>query len=123
MQMNESFRTNRVSDVIRKEVSEILLREVKDPRLTFVTITHVSVSKDLKNAKIFFTTMKEGEDLDAMLQGLKRAAGYVQRKLGSRIHLRYTPHISFLYDSSLEKSSRIDNILKDIEEKLPLTED
>ena len=54
-------RTDRVSDVIKKEVSEILAREIKDPRLQFVTITHVKVSRDLRNARIFFATFKEDQ--------------------------------------------------------------
>lgn len=117
--MNYSFqRADRISDVIKKEVSEILSREVSDPRLDFVTLTHVQVARDLKNAKIFFTTIKEGEERENIRKGLKSAAGYVQRKLGARIHLRYTPHISFVYDASIDNGSRMDEILRDIEKDL-----
>ena len=117
--MKSSYqRTDRVSDVIKKEIAAILSREVKDPRLSFVTITHVRVAKDLKNAKVFFTTIKTGQELEAIQKALKKASGFVQKKLGARIHLRYTPHISFAYDSSLENGSRIDRILKSIEENL-----
>jgi ribosome-binding factor A len=117
--MHSSYqRVDRISDIIKKEVSDVLLREVKDPRLSFITITHVSVAKDLKSAKIFFTTMKEGDELELICKGLKSASGFVQRKLGSRIHLRYTPHILFIYDSSIENGSRMNKILKDIEEEL-----
>jgi ribosome-binding factor A len=117
--MKSSYqRKDRVSDIIRREVSEVLSRDVRDPRLSFVTITHVRVSKDLKSAKIFFTTIKEGDELKAILEGLKSASGFVQRKLGSRIHLRYTPHISFVYDSSVENGSRMEKILKNIEGEL-----
>ena len=117
--MKSSYqRTDRVSDVIKKEIAAILTREVKDPRLNFVTITHVRVAKDLKNAKIFFTTIKRGEELEAIQKALKKASGFVQMKLGSHIHLRYTPHITFVYDSSVENGSRIDMILKEIEENL-----
>ena len=117
--MKSSYqRTDRISDIIRREVSDIIFREVSDPRLSFVTITHVRVSKDLKNARIYFTTIKEGEELKAILEGLKSASGFVQRKLGSRIHLKYTPRISFVYDSSIENGSRMDKILKDLEEEM-----
>jgi len=111
-------RTDRVADIIRREIADVLQREVKDPRLHFVTITDVQVSKDLRNAKIYFATMKQGEELEAIHQGLKRAAGFMQRKLGARLSMRYTPHISFFYDSSIETGSRMDKILKDIEDNL-----
>lgn len=111
-------RTDRVSDVIKREISWILSRDVKDPRLDFVTITHVKVSKDLKSAKIFFTTIKKGVELESIIDGLKKASGFMQRRLGSRIQFRYTPHISFVYDSTMEYGSRMDKILKDIEGEL-----
>ncbi len=119
---NAYQRTDRVSDILRRNVSEILFREVKDPRLRFVTITHVRVSKDLKNAKIFFTTIKEGEEREAIMKGLKNAAGFVQKKLGPRLHLRYIPHISFVYDSFEESGTRIDKLLKNIEDGLTTKE-
>lgn len=117
--MKASFqRTDRVSDVIKKEISEVLLREVKDPRLGLVTITDVQVTRDLKNAQVFFTTLREGEELEAIREGLKHAAGFVQRKLGSRLHLRCTPHLSFKYDVSIAEGARMDKILQGIEEAL-----
>lgn len=117
--MNDTYqRADRVSDVIKREVSEILLREIKDPRLDFVTITHVHVSRDLKSARIYFTTIKQGEELEAIRKGLKSASGFIQRKMGAHIHLRYTPHITFIHDSSLESSTRMDKILHDIESEL-----
>ncbi len=117
--MNSSYqRADRISDVIKKEVVNVLAREVKDPRLSFVTITRVVMSRDLKNAKIYFATIKEGEELESILEGLKSASGFMQRKLGSRLQLRYTPHISFVSDSSIERETRMDKILKDIEQEL-----
>ncbi|MEI6127404.1 MAG: 30S ribosome-binding factor RbfA [Pseudomonadota bacterium] len=122
--MRVSFqRTDRISDVIKKEISEVLLREVKDPRLVFVTITDVQVTKDLKNAKVFFTTLREGEELAAISEGLRHAAGFVQRKLGARLHLRCTPHIFFAYDSSIEEGARMDKILRGIKETLEPTKE
>ena len=122
--MKSSYqRTDRISDIIRREVSDVIFREVNDPRLSFVTITHVRVSGDLKSAKIYFTTIKEGEELKAILEGLKSASGFVQRKLGSRIHLRYTPRISFVYDSFVENESRMEKILKEIEGETEVKEE
>jgi ribosome-binding factor A len=111
-------RTDRVADAIKREIADVLSRDVKDPRLEFVTITDVQVTRDLKQARVFFTTMREGEAFTALVDGLHHAAGYVQRKLGSRLKLRNTPHISFEYDSSIEHGVRMNTILKTIEEEL-----
>lgn len=108
-------RTDRVADLMRREIADILLKEVKDPRVGFVTITAVRLSKDLKNARVFFTTLKEGEALKDALEGLRHAAGFVQRKVGGRMQLRYTPHITFAYDSSFETGAHMDKILREIE--------
>ena len=112
-------RTDRVADLMRREIAEILLKEVKDPRLEFVTITAVRISKDLRNARVFFTTLKKGEDLDRVTEGLRHAAGFVQRKIGGRLQLRNTPHITFAYDDSFETGAHMDKVLRDIEDQLP----
>ena len=112
-------RTDRVADLMQREIADILLKEVKDPRVGFVTITAVRLSKDLKNARVFFTTLQEGEALEAATEGLRHAAGFVQRKVGGRLQLRYTPHITFAYDSSFETGAHMDRILREIEEQLP----
>jgi len=111
-------RTDRISDVIRKEIAQVLFRQAKDPRLASVTITDVRVTRDLKNAKVFFTTLRPKEERPVIIEGLKHAAGFMQRKLGERLHLRYTPHISFAYDASIEQGARMDKILRDIESSL-----
>ena len=111
-------RTERVSDLMRREVADVLFREVKDPRVRSVTVTDVRLSKDLKNARVFFTTMLQGEALEEVHEGLRRAAGFVQRRVGGRLQLRYTPHITFAYDSSLENGARMDSILRRIEDEL-----
>lgn len=110
-------RTDRISDSIRREVADILSREVKDPRLAFITITQVSVTKDLKNARVFFTAMREGHELEALCEGLQRAAGFVQWKLGARLQLRNTPRISFVYDTSVAQGIRMNRILTTLEQK------
>jgi len=116
-------RTDRISDVLKKELAEILSREVKDPRLNFITITHVEITRDLKNAKVFFSSMQEGTELREIHKSLKHAAGFVQRKLGARIHLRYTPHITFVYDHTIEYGSHMNRLLKDIEDELKTSTD
>jgi ribosome-binding factor A len=111
-------RTDRVSDVIKKEVADILVREVKDPRLQFVTITHVRISKDLRHARIFYSSIKSGQELEDIRSGLKRACGYVQKKLGERIQLRNTPHIVFDYDATVDSGAHMDRVLRNIEQEL-----
>lgn len=117
--MKSSYqRSDRVADVIRREVSDILFREVKDPRLSFITITSVDLGKDLRNAKIYYTSLKEAEELEEIKKSLKKAVGFVQRKLGKRVHLRYLPQLSFVYDSSLKHGSHMDSIFRKIDEDL-----
>lgn len=116
-------RTVRISDIIKREVADILSRDVKDPRLGFITITQVTVAKDLKNARVFFTTMREGQELDALQEGLQHAAGFVQRKLGARLQLRHTPHITFIYDTSVAQGIRMNKILTTLEQKLDTDEE
>ena len=112
-------RTDRVADLMRRDIADILLRDVKDPRVRFVTITDVRLSKDLRNARVFFTVLlQEGQLLDDVTEALRHAAGFVQRKVGSRLQLRCTPHITFAYDTSFENGSRMDTILRGIEEEL-----
>ena len=111
-------RSDRVADTIRREVSNILFREVKDPRLSFITITSVDLGRDLRNAKIYYTSLKESEELEEIKKSLDKATGFVQRKLGKRVHLRYLPQLSFIYDASLKYGSHMDSILGKIEEEL-----
>lgn len=116
MMNKRSFqRSDKVSDLIKREVADILFRQVKDPRIKFVTVTSVAVSKDLKHAKIFFTSIKTGDELKEQIKGLKDAAGFVQRKMGQVIKLRYTPHISFIHDTSLDEGLRMEKLLKEID--------
>ena len=117
--MKSSYqRSDRVADVIRREVSDILFREVKDPRLSFITITSVDLGKDMRNARIYYTSLKEAEELEEIKKSLKKAVGFVQRKLGKRVHLRYLPQLSFVYDSSLKYGSHMDSIFRKINEEL-----
>ena len=107
-------RIDRLADLVRREVSDILLREVKDPRISLVTVTHAEVAKDLRRAKIFISTLRKGKDLAETLQGLEKAAGFIQKKLAERVHMRYIPQLSFFFDPSLEHGARMEQIFKDL---------
>jgi ribosome-binding factor A len=109
-------RADRVSDVLQKEVCELLLKEVKDPHLGFITITGVEVSRDLKLAKIFYTLLGSPEQADVSSRALQRITPFIKKQLGRKLHMRSIPDISFRYDHSLEYGTKIDHILDRLRE-------
>lgn len=109
-----STRSKRVGDRIREEISDLLLRKVKDPRIGFVTITGVEVSKDLRAAKVFYSILGELEDRQRAADGLASAMGFIKRELGARLQLKFMPEIVFAYDSSMEYADRIERLLMEI---------
>ena len=116
-------RIQRIATLIKKEVAEMLIREVKDPRIGMVTITGVAVSKDLRIAHIYYSALGSEKQIQDSVIGLRQAAKFIQREIGRRIRMRYTPAIDFQFDHSLEYGSHIDKILQDLslpkEEKIP----
>ena len=100
--------------MIQEEISRILLRDVKDPRLRSVTITAVRVSDDLQHAKVYFVTAASGSSPAEALEGLKSAAGFVRGELSRRLRLRYTPALLFIPDDSLDQGLHIAALLKQI---------
>lgn len=113
--MSERFR--RLQEDIKREVSDILQRQVKDPRLGFVSITDVEVSRDLSYAKVFVSVLGSEEERQQTMEGLTRAAGFVRSELAKRIRARHIPEMLFRYDPSLEHGARINAILKDLEDQ------
>ena len=108
-------RIKRVEELVKENVAFIIQRKVKDPRLGFVTITDVEVSRDLRNAKVFFTLHDESEEnMRETSEALEAASGFIRRVLGKRIELRHLPTLNFIYDNSLTRANRIENILKEI---------
>ena len=104
-------RIERVNKAIKEEVSNIVLREVKDPRLQFVTITHVDVSRDLQHARVYFTVLGNEEKTREAQSGLNSAKGFIRRLVGQRVNMRYTPEIEFIFDKSVEYGMQIEEIL------------
>jgi ribosome-binding factor A len=105
-------RADRVADLLRRELSRLLLREVKDPRLRQVVVTAVQVSPDLRRARILFTGGSGGADREAELQGLHAAAGFLRGNLGRSLRLRYAPELVFEVDDSVDRSLHIAALLK-----------
>ena len=109
-----STRTDRVSDLIKGEISRLLLREVRDPRIGFVTITGAEVSPDLKAVKIYVSVLAAPEARQVSLKALNAATGFFRRTLFKNLRLRFAPAVSFHLDESLERGDRIERVLRQI---------
>ena len=103
-------RSDRISGLIQQVLSEILKRDIGDPRLKMATITEVEVSRDLKLARIYFTTPSGKQKKDAAIKGFNSARGFIKRILAQEIDLKYMPDIKFFYDDSLEYGTHIDEL-------------
>ncbi|MFH1360083.1 MAG: 30S ribosome-binding factor RbfA [Candidatus Omnitrophota bacterium] len=109
-------RMNRINQQMKKEISDIILRDVKDPRLGFVTITEVQVSRDLQHARIFYSALGNAEKAKSAQSGLDSAKGFIRRLVGQRVRLRLTPELEFVFDQSIEYGARIEEALGEIKE-------
>ncbi|MBN1380720.1 MAG: 30S ribosome-binding factor RbfA [Deltaproteobacteria bacterium] len=107
-------RADRVADLIQIELSDILLRQIQDPRLKMLTITDVKLTDDLRSAKIFFIEMGKDECDPQCMLGLEKATGFLKRELGKRLQLRYVPDIRFIVDNSFAHGSRIEKLIAEI---------
>ncbi|MGL1955693.1 MAG: 30S ribosome-binding factor RbfA [Colwellia sp.] len=104
----EYARTDRVGQQIQKEIAIILMREIKDPRLSMTTVSAVEVTRDLAYAKIFVTFFNDNSDeIKASLEVLADAEGYIRSLLGKRLRARIMPHLRFVYDSSMSEGVRM----------------
>ena len=112
-----STRTEKLSDLIMAEVSRLLLREVRDPRIGFVTITGASVSPDLRNVQIFASVLGDERARDESIKALNSAAGFIRRALFKNLSLRHSPTIAFRLDDSLDRGDRIERVLRAIHEQ------
>ena len=111
-----SGRPQKLGDLIQRELSELLQRELRDPRVGMITITSVDVSPDLSHAKVFFTTLSK-ENLEDAKQGLRRAAGFLRTQLARRIKLYTTPELRFEYDESVERGDRLSRLIDSVKAK------
>ena len=109
-----SKRVNRVSEQMKKELGDIILQKVKDPRIGFVTVTDVEVTGDLQNATIYISVLGDDSEKDATLKGLDKAKGFIRTEIGKRIRLRVTPEIEFAFDESIAYGNRIETLLTQV---------
>lgn len=107
-----SQRPERVQEAIREEVAKIVQQELKDPRLGFITITRVELTRDLRFARIFFSVLGDAKAKKRAFYGLNSAKGYIKGKLADKVKLKFMPDIVFKIDDSFEKTKEIFDILE-----------
>ncbi|AOH54329.1 ribosome-binding factor A [Peribacillus muralis] len=109
-----SLRSNRVGEQMKKELSEIIGRKIKDPRIGFVTVTDVAVTGDLQQATVYISVLGDQEQREKTLQGLAKAKGFMRSEIGQRIRLRKTPELFFEFDESVDYGNRIESLISQI---------
>jgi ribosome-binding factor A len=112
--MPSSQRAQRVGELIQKEVSALLLRGLKDPRIGFVTITGVESAPDLHLARVYYTVIGDDAARRSTAAGLKNAVPFIRQQLGKQLQMKYIPDLIFQYDSSIDRGNRIDSLLREI---------
>ena len=106
----EFSRSQRMAEQLRRELSQLIRDEIKDPRVSWVSVTSVKCSKDLAHAVVYFSQL-QNDDIEATTQALNRAAGFLRRQLSSRIRSRIVPTIKFVHDNSLERGADMDALI------------
>ena len=104
-------RTDRVAEQIRRDLSELIRAEIRDPRVQQVSITAVEVTPDYSHAKIFYTALVAESERDALAQGLKRASGFLRHELSRQLMLRTVPELHFVYDTSVERGISLSSLI------------
>jgi ribosome-binding factor A len=111
-------RPARVAEEFRQELSAVLARGIKDPRVTgFITLTGAKMAPDLKEVTVYLSIHGEVAERERTLEGLRAAATWLQREVARNLKLRHTPHLRFVYDESVERGDRIERLLKEAREK------
>ncbi len=110
----EYSRSQRVVEQIHRELAEMIRLEVKDPRVGFITISDVEITPDYAHAKVFFTSMTGEADVPEILQGLRRASGFLRRELGRRMRIHTIPELHFHFDRSVEEGARLSRLIDDV---------
>ena len=111
--MSTSLRIGRVRDVLQRELADLIRKECRDPRIGFVTISGVEVSRDLAHAKIFISTLNDAEIVPS-IDALNKASGFMRSSLAKKLTLRVVPKICFYHDKSFQTGNRIEQLLANI---------
>ena len=110
--MSERYsRSDRVSEAIRRELAQLIATELKDPRVGMISLTAVEITADYAHAKIFYTTLAEGEALQHIQEGLQRASGFLRRELGRRVRIPTTPMLHFVHDETLARADHLSRLI------------
>lgn len=107
------FRRERLGDQLRVELADLILRDVRDPRVGFVTVTEVRMSGDLQYARVYVSILGDEEQTRESFAALERAGGFLRAQIGRRLRLRRVPELRFALDETLDTSARIDALLKE----------
>ena len=108
------LRVRKIQEFIKQEVGSMLLHDLKDPRLGFITVTGVKLTGDLREATIYVSLFGKPEEKEASMAALNKAKGFIRKELGGRLRIYYTPTISFEEDTSLDYSMHIEGLLKKV---------
>jgi ribosome-binding factor A len=106
-------RMRRVNEVIREVLAAAIATDLKDPRIGFVTITHVETSPDLRAARVYVSVLGSAEERERTLAGLRSAHGFLQGRINAELRMKRTPTLSFEYDDSLERGARISRLMEE----------
>jgi ribosome-binding factor A len=109
-----SMRIARLRELFKQETSAILQRQMKDPRIGFVSVTDVELSGDLRQAKIFVSVLGDAEAKVRTMEGLESAQGFIRTELAHRIRLRHIPQVLFRLDESIERGARVERLLREV---------
>jgi ribosome-binding factor A len=110
-------RSERVGELLTEVIADMLREDIRDPRVTAVTITAAKVTKDLRQARIYFTILGgASENKDSVLAGLKSALGFIRARIGKQLKLRFVPAIEFFYDESVDEAERIEKLLRQVKQ-------
>ena len=112
-------RSERLGDEVRQELAAIIDRQLKDPRVGFVTVTRVRLTADLRSARVYVGVLGDEPARERSLAGLQSAVGFLRRQLGRRLRLRYTPELAFFYDEGLDATERVAQLLTEYAPETP----
>jgi ribosome-binding factor A len=115
--MSQGSRPDRVADQLRAEIADLVARELHDPGIGFLTITHVKVTADLQNARVYYTTLGDPQARRETERALRRATPFLRRQIGRRLRLKRVPELEFFFDEAVERGDRIEQILQDLSEE------
>jgi ribosome-binding factor A len=112
-----TIKSERVAELIMAHISQLLLTELRDPRVVGVTITEVHIDRELEHAEVFVNALGDETREKEVLQGLKAARGFIRKELGTRLHIRRVPELHFKWDKRLEQAAHLDQVLNAIREE------